>query len=103
MNRTVRRPISELLSHTRFTPLFEGVNELIRERFRRASEELSRFLVNAYVPRMTGHEEFPFEQYNHHRKNILRCGVKLYKVRTQFVAQSYTLDNRLEMGGRGLA
>jgi hypothetical protein len=28
--------------------------------------------VNACAPRMTGHEEFPFEQYNHHPKNILR-------------------------------
>jgi hypothetical protein len=59
--------------------------------------------VNACAPRMTGHEEFPFEQYNHHPQNILRCGVKLYKVRAYFVAQSYTLDNKLENGGRGLA
>ena len=95
--------MSALLPRTPFMTLDKGVNELIRERCRRASEELSRPLVKACDPRMTGHEEFPFEQYNHHPQNILRCGVKLYKVRAQFVAQSYTLDNKLENGGRGLA
>src|SRR5215469_15927399 len=103
LNRTVRRSISALLSHTKFTALFGGVNELMRERLRRASEELSRLLVNAYVPCMTGHGEFPFEQYKHHPQNILRCGAKLYKVRAQFVARSYTSDNRPEKGSRGLS
>src|SRR5215469_7876755 len=52
---------------------------------------------------MTGHGEFPFEQYKHHPKNILRCGVKLYKVRAQFVARSYTSDNRSDKGSRELS
>jgi hypothetical protein len=57
--------------------------------------------VNACAPRMTGHEEFPFEHYKHHPRNILRCSAKLYKVRAQFVARSYTSDNRAGEGQSG--
>ena len=51
--------MSVLLPRTPFMALDKGVNELIRERCRRGSEELSGPLLNAYAPRMTGHEEFP--------------------------------------------